>query len=139
MSKIILAALIAAQASAAFGTTAIRCTGATEIVGATAKRPESRIYILDDAGKSVATWEAKSQAAVPYCVHECTTVFGAKHIRIIDEDSSGSLILDIDRASGEVMDIARFNSSRWSAASMETFEGMCSKTSLPKATVKTKF
>ena len=139
MTKFILAALIAAQASAAFGTTAIKCTGATEIVGTTAKRPESRIYILDDAGKSVATWDAKSQAAVPYCVHECTTVFGVKHIRLIDEDSSGTLVLDIDRATGDVMDIARMNSSRWSAASMETFEGTCSKTSLPKSTAKTKF
>lgn len=133
MNKIIAAAIIAGLPSVASAQTAIKCVGATEVLPTNEKRPETRIYLLNDAAKTVSTWDATSEASVPYCVNECTTKYGAKHIRIVEKDPSGSLVLDIERTTGAIMDLFRGGSK------METFEGTCSKTTLPKPSAKAKF
>lgn len=112
---------------------AIKCAGETESIAKKATTPESRTYIIDDRKKLVFTWDAGSEAEVPFCVNDCSSKFGASHIRIVEKDHSGSIILDIDRNSGRVMDLYR------GGGDMQTFEGTCTKTKLPRPTGKAKF
>ena len=129
-------AIWSASLSAATPTVvAIKCTGITEVIPAGSKTLDSMIFIIDEKAEMVSVWDAASKARMPICNNSsnCGKKFGGTQIRIVQQDSGGSHIVDVERDTGKVMYIKR------SRSSMASFEGTCAKTAMPAASGPRKF
>lgn len=136
VSLVVLGSVSSVNAAPVSAQAAIECAGTTTVLPSGDKIPGSRVYIIDDRSQTVFQWDAAAQAKVPICIiGECPKKFGANQIRVVQEASGGSMVLDIERDTGAIMHLKRSSSP----ARMETFEGSCEKTAMPRASGAKKF